>query len=59
MTRELTKLLAYVADELLEDCDLCGACHRRSYIGDCRNDAERFHDARDFLLRTVPGSLTE
>lgn len=28
--------------EYLEECECCGAYHRKGYDGDCRNDAERF-----------------
>lgn len=40
-----------VRTEKIVDCGCCGAFHRVSYLGDCRNDAERFTDAKDAAAR--------
>jgi len=36
----------------LIECGCCGAWHRASFTGDCRNDSQRFADAEDFCART-------
>ena len=30
--------------EWLEECGCCGAYHKASYHGDCRNDSERYYE---------------
>jgi len=34
------------------ECGCCGAWHRDSFWGDCRNDTERFIDPEDFGTRS-------
>lgn len=36
--------LCETASDSIEECGSCGAYHRAGYVGDCRNDRERFHD---------------
>lgn len=36
-----SELLSDVLPDL-DECGCCGAYHRAEFVGDCRNDAERF-----------------
>lgn len=43
-----------------EECDTCGNYHRTDFVGDCREDSERYADLPSGAVEVFPdGSTSE